>query len=79
MRNYTRPALETIAQFRDRENSLWCAQRYYPKGKRHPQYWIAFLNKVGTTTSIPCASEKQLWYEVNLRRQMQLDLGEITL
>ena len=67
MRNQS--ALVTIAQFRDRENSLWCAQRYYPKGKRYPEYWIAYLSKVGTSESIPCASESQLWYEVNRLRQ----------
>lgn len=74
MRNHNQPALETIAQFRDRENSLWCAQRYYPEGKRKPQYWIAYLNKVGTNISIPCATEAQLWHEVNQRRQLELSL-----
>jgi hypothetical protein len=71
MRNLNQPTLETITQWRDPAGALWCAQVYYPKGKRDP-YWIASVNMVGTTISIPCASMSQLWHEVGIRQQLPL-------
>lgn len=72
MRNQTQPTLETLLQFRDDAGALWCAQLYYPQGKADPRYWIATVNMIGSTVSIPCASMSQLWHEVNIRRQRQL-------
>jgi hypothetical protein len=72
MRNHTQPTLETFEQFHDHTGALWCAQVYYPEGKAKPQYWIATLAKVGTTTSIPCASMSQLCHEIAIRRQQPL-------
>jgi hypothetical protein len=68
MRNHKQPQLETITQFRDQAGALWCAQVYYPNGKRDP-YWVASLSMVGTTISIPCASMSQLWHEIGIRQQ----------
>jgi hypothetical protein len=68
MRNTKQPQLETITQFRDQAGALWCAQVYYPNGKRDP-YWVASLSMVGTTISIPCASMSQLWHEIGIRQQ----------
>jgi hypothetical protein len=69
MRNTTTPAIETITQWRDQAGALWCAQTYYPRGKRDTTYAIYLVSKVGTTISIPCASVSQLWHEVNIRQQ----------
>lgn len=71
MRNTKQPVLETITQWRDPAGALWCAQVYYPQGKRNP-YWIASVSMVGTTISIPCASMAQLWHEVSIRQQPAL-------
>lgn len=71
MRNLTTPTIETITQWRDPAGALWCAQVYYPQGKRNP-YWIASVSMVGTTISIPCASMSQLWHEVKIRQQPAL-------
>ena len=72
MRNLTQPTTETIVQFRDRAGALWCAQLYYPNGKRDERYWIATLSMIGKNVTIPCASMSQLWHEVNIRRQDDL-------
>ena len=52
-----KPVLETTAQYRDKHGQLWCVQTYYPRGKRNgnDRYWIATINKVGTTETIVCA------------------------
>jgi hypothetical protein len=71
MRNLNTPTLETVTQWRDPAGALWCAQVYYPNGKRDP-YWIASVAMVGTTISIPCASMSQLWHEVGIRQQQAL-------
>lgn len=74
MRTSSRPAIDTLAQFRDDAGALWCAQLYYPKGKRDPNYWIATVSMVGRNITIPCATMSQLWHEVNIRRQRELSL-----
>ena len=52
-----KPVLETTAQYHDKHGQLWCVQTYYPRGKRNgnDRYWIATINKVGTTETIVCA------------------------
>jgi hypothetical protein len=73
MRNQSTPTLETVTQWRDPAGALWCAQMYYPLGKRKDsRYFIASLSMVGTTISIPCASVAQLWHEVSIRQQPPL-------
>ena len=72
MRNHKQPAIETVTQWRDPAGALWCAQLYYPNGKRDDRYWIASVSMVGTTVSIPCASMSQLWHEVSIRQQQAL-------
>jgi hypothetical protein len=72
MRNTTNPAIETITQWRDQAGALWCAQTYYPRGKRDTTYAIYLVSKVGTTISIPCASVSQMWHEVSIRQQQAL-------
>jgi hypothetical protein len=72
MRNTTKPAVETLTQWRDQAGALWCAQVYYPNGKKDRTYTIHLVCKVGTTISIPCASVSQLWHEVNIRQQQAL-------
>jgi hypothetical protein len=72
MRNTTTPAIETITHWRDQAGALWCAQTYYPRGKRDTTYAIYLVSKVGTTISIPCASVSQLWHEVSIRQQQAL-------
>lgn len=73
MRNHNQPTLETITQWRDQAGALWCAQTYYPRGKKKdPSYTIHMLCMVGTTISIPCASVAQLWHEVNIRQSKPL-------
>jgi hypothetical protein len=73
MRNRNQPTLETLTQFRDPAGALWCAQLYYPEGKRKdPRYFIASLSMVGSTVTIPCATIAQLWYEIGLRQQPAL-------
>ena len=69
MRNFNQPALETITQWRDQAGALWCAQTYYPNGKKDTTYTIHLVCMVGTTISIPCASVSQLWHEVNIRQK----------
>ena len=71
MRNTKKPTIETLTQWRDQAGALWCAQTYYPNGKRDP-YTIHMVCMVGTTISIPCASVSQLWHEVNIRQQRAL-------
>jgi len=72
MRNLNTPALETITQWRDPAGALWCAQTYYPNGKKDRSYAIHVVSMVGTTISIPCASVSQLWHEVSIRQQQAL-------
>ena len=73
MRNQTKPAIETLCQWRDRAGALWCAQVYYPNGKKDTTYTIHLVSKVGTDVSIPCASVSQLWHEINIRQQRALE------
>lgn len=76
MRNTDKPTIETAEQFRDNTGQLWCVQTYYPKGKRHgnDRYWMATINKVGTTESIVCAD---VWH---LERELaKLKAGQINL
>jgi hypothetical protein len=68
MRNTKQPAVETLTQWRDQAGALWCAQVYYPNGKKDRTYNIHMLCMVGTTIRIPCASVAQLWHEVNIRQ-----------
>lgn len=75
MRNNKQPSLETLTQWRDPAGALWCAQTYYPNGKRDTAYALYIVSKVGSTISIPCASVAQLWHEVNIRQQQALDLS----
>jgi len=69
MRTTKQPVLETVTQWRDQAGALWCAQTYYPRGKKDPTYTIHLVSKVGTTISIPCASVAQMWHEINIRQQ----------
>ena len=73
MRNTKQPTTETVTQWRDPAGALWCAQTYYPRGKKDPNYTIHMLCMVGTTISIPCASMAQMWHEINIRQQRPLD------
>jgi hypothetical protein len=73
MRNTTKPTIETITQWRDQAGALWCAQTYYPNGKKDKNYTIHTVSMVGTTISIPCASVAQLWHEVNIRQQRAMN------
>lgn len=78
MRNYNKPILETVEQFKDVNGALWCVQFYYPKGKRNgnDRYWLATIGKVGSTEAIQCADVWHLERElVNLKRG-QLTLGD---
>jgi hypothetical protein len=72
MRNLKQPTTETLTQWRDQAGALWCAQTYYPNGKKDTTYTIHMVCMVGTTISIPCASVSQLWHEVNIRQQRAL-------
>jgi hypothetical protein len=72
MRNTKQPTIETLCQWRDQAGALWCAQVYYPRGKKDHTYNIHLVCKVGTTISIPCASVAQMWHEVNIRQQQAL-------
>jgi len=72
MRNFNQPALETITQWRDQAGALWCAQTYYPNGKKDRTYTIHMVCMVGTTISIPCASVAQMWHEVGIRQAKPL-------
>ena len=76
MRNLNTPKLETTEQFRDATGALWCVQFYYPKGKRqgNDRYWLATINKVGTTHSIVCANIWHLERELRHLKQGQLPL-----
>jgi hypothetical protein len=69
MRTTKQPVLETVTQWRDQAGALWCAQTYYPRGKKDRTYTIHIVSKVGTTISIPCASVAQMWHEINIRQQ----------
>lgn len=77
MRTTTTPILETIEQFRDLNDHLWCVQLYYPKGKRNgnAQYWIGYLANIKTGESIPFATLAQLNKERLARGRMtQMEL-----
>ena len=72
MRNLKQPTIETLHQFHDHAGHLWCAQLYYPNGKRDPRYWIGTVSMIGKNITIPCSNMAQLWHEVNIRRQDDL-------
>lgn len=71
-----KPVLETTAQYHDQQGQLWCVQTYYPRGKRNgnDRYWIATINKVGTTQTIVCADVWALDRELAKIKAGQLPL-----
>ena len=77
MRTTTNPILETIEQFRDLNDTLWCVQLYYPKGKKHGNsaYWLGSLANITTGEVIPFATLAQLYKErTRLGRMTQLEM-----